>query len=159
MEYKNDLYHHYRFRFDILIHIYLQHKCTTQKGIRYFYTKRSNYIKGGPSMIKSGKFISDLKDAVISYAAQQDSLDYEQLVSQFGDPQELVNDYFSEQSIDKQKRSLRFSRNVKITCTIVILIVLGCTGIFFYTLNHLAQEERNAFIHREIIILKEDDTQ
>ena len=104
-------------------------------------------------------FISDLKDAVISYAAQQDSLDYEQLVSQFGDPQELVNDYFSEQSIDKQKRSLRFSRNVKITCTIVILIVLGCTGIFFYTLNHLAQEERNAFIHREIIILKEDDTQ
>ena len=100
------------------------------------------------------RFISDLKDAVISYAAQQDSLDYEQLV-----PQELVNDYFSEQSIDKQKRSLRFSRNVKITCTIVILIVLGCTGIFFYTLNHLAQEERNAFIHREIIILKEDDTQ
>ena len=61
------------------------------------------------------RFISDLKDAVISYAAQQDSLDYEQLVSQFGDPQELVNDYFSEQSIDKQKRSLRFSRNVKIT--------------------------------------------
>jgi len=37
--------------------------------------------------------------------------------------------------------------------------ILGCTGIFFYTLNHLAQEERNAFIHREIIILKEDDTQ
>lgn len=71
------------------------------------------------------RFISDLKNAVISYAAQQDSLDYEQLVSQFGDPQELVNDYFSEQSIDKQKRSLRFSRNVKITCTIVILIVLG----------------------------------
>lgn len=90
------------------------------------------------------RFISDLKNAVISYAAQQDSLDYEQLVSQFGDPQELVNDYFSEQSIDKQKRSLRFSRNVKITCTIVILIVLGCTGIFFYTLNHLAQEEKNA---------------
>ena len=29
------------------------------------------------------RFISDLKDAVISYAAQQDSLDYEQLVSQF----------------------------------------------------------------------------
>ena len=53
------------------------------------------------------RFISDLKDAVISYAAQQDSLNYEQLVSQFGDPQELVNDYFSEQSIDKQKRSLR----------------------------------------------------
>ena len=26
------------------------------------------------------RFISDLKDAVISYAAQQDSLDYEQLV-------------------------------------------------------------------------------
>ncbi len=40
------------------------------------------------------RFISDLKDAVISYAAQQDSLDYKQLVSQFGDPQELVNDYF-----------------------------------------------------------------
>ena len=45
------------------------------------------------------RFFSDLKDSVISYAAQQDSLDYEQLVSQFGDPQELVNDYFSEQSI------------------------------------------------------------
>lgn len=58
MEYKNALYHHYRFRFDILSPIYLQHKCTTQKGIRYFYTKRSNYIKGGPSMIKSGKFIT-----------------------------------------------------------------------------------------------------
>ena len=105
------------------------------------------YIKAVQKQFKhyhttDARFISDLKDAVISYAAQQDSLDYEQLVSQFGDPQELVNDYFSEQSIDKQKRSLRFSRNVKITCTIVILIVLGCTGIFFYTLNHLAQEER-----------------
>ena len=54
------------------------------------------------------RFISDLKDAVISYAAQQDSLDYEQLVSQFGDPQELVNDYFSEQSIDKQKKNVCF---------------------------------------------------
>ena len=86
------------------------------------------YIKAVQKQFKhyhaaDARFISDLKDAVLSYAAQQDSLDYEQLVSQFGDPQELVNDYFSEQSIDKQKRSLRFSRNVKITCTIVILIV------------------------------------
>lgn len=50
------------------------------------------------------RFISDLKDAVISYAAQQDSLNYEQLVSQFGDPQELVNDYFrSNLLISKRK--------------------------------------------------------
>lgn len=77
------------------------------------------------------RFISDLKDAVISYAAQQDSLDYEQLVSQFGDPQELVNDYFSEQSIDKQKRSLRFSRNVKITCTICNF---DCLGVYWHFL-------------------------
>lgn len=53
------------------------------------------------------RFISDLKNAVISYAAQQDSLDYEQLVSQFGDPQELVNDYFrSNQLISKKKPTL-----------------------------------------------------
>ena len=62
------------------------------------------YIKAVQKQFKhyhttDARFISDLKDAVISYAAQQDSLDYEQLVSQFGDPQELVNDYFSEQSI------------------------------------------------------------
>ena len=53
-----------------------------------------------------------MKDAVISYAAQQDSLDYEQLVSQFGDPQELVNDYFSEQSIDKQKKKCVFLHGI-----------------------------------------------
>ena len=58
------------------------------------------YIKAVQKQFKhyhttDARFISDLKDAVISYAAQQDSLDYEQLVSQFGDPQELVNDYFS----------------------------------------------------------------
>ena len=123
------------------------------------------YIKAVQKQFKhyhttDARFISDLKDAVISYAAQQDSLDYEQLVSQFGDPQELVNDYFSEQSIDKQKKNVCFTWNIKTICIIItVLIVLGCTGIFFYTLNHLAQEERNAFIHREIIILKEDDTQ
>ena len=70
---------------------------TVQKQFKHYHTT-------------DARFISDLKDAVISYAAQQDSLDYEQLVSQFGDPQELVNDYFSEQSIDKQKRSLRFGK-------------------------------------------------
>ena len=53
------------------------------------------YIKAVQKQFKhyhttDARFISDLKDAVISYAAQQDSLDYEQLVSQFGDPQELV---------------------------------------------------------------------
>ena len=69
------------------------------------------------------RFISDLKDAVISYAAQQDSLDYEQLVSQFGDPQELVNDYFSEQSIDKQKKNVCFTWNIKTIC--IIITVFG----------------------------------
>ena len=52
------------------------------------------------------RFISDLKDAVISYAAQQDSLDYEQLVSQFGDPQELVNDYFFRSNLLISKRKM-----------------------------------------------------
>ena len=46
------------------------------------------YIKAVQKQFKhyhttDARFISDLKDAVISYAAQQDSLDYEQLVSQF----------------------------------------------------------------------------
>lgn len=124
----------------------------------------NQYIKAVQKQFKhyhttDTRFISDLKDAVISFAAQQDSLHYEQLVSQFGDPQELVNDYFSEQSIDKQKKALQFSKNIKVACTIIILIAFGCVGIFFYALNHLAQEEQDAFIHREVIILEEDDTQ
>lgn len=54
------------------------------------------------------RFISDLKNAVISYAAQQDSLDYEQLVSQFGDPQELVNDYFRSNQLISKKEAYAF---------------------------------------------------
>ena len=82
------------------------------------------YIKAVQKQFKhyhttDARFISNLKDAVISYAAQQDSLDYEQLVSQFGDPQELVNDYFSEQSIDKQKKNVCFTWNIKTICIII----------------------------------------
>lgn len=54
------------------------------------------------------RFISDLKNAVISYAAQQDSLDYEQLVSQFGDPQELVNDIFRSNQLISKKEAYAF---------------------------------------------------
>lgn len=48
MEYKNDLYHHYRFRFDILSHIYLQHKCTTQKELDTFIQKEVTILKEDP---------------------------------------------------------------------------------------------------------------
>ena len=73
------------------------------------------------------RFISDLKDAVISYAAQQDSLDYEQLVSQFGDPQELVNDYFSEQSIDKPALFTKCQNNLY-HCN------FDCLGVYWHFL-------------------------
>lgn len=71
------------------------------------------YIKAVQKQFKhyhttDARFISDLKDAVISYAAQQDSLDYEQLVSQFGDPQELVNDYFRSNQLISKKEACAF---------------------------------------------------
>ena len=104
------------------------------------------------------RFISDLKDAVISYAAQQDSLDYEQLVSQFGDPQELVNDYFSEQSIDKQKKNVCFTWNIKTICIIITVFVLIFSAIYIYIYNINVQhkKELDTFIQKEVTILKED---
>lgn len=49
MEYKNDLYHHYRFRFDILSHIYIyninvQHK----KELDTFIQKEVTILKEDP---------------------------------------------------------------------------------------------------------------
>ena len=102
------------------------------------------------------RFISDLKDAVISYAAQQDSLDYEQLVSQFGDPQELVNDYFSEQSIDKQKKNVCFTWNIKTICIIITVFVLIFSAIYIYNINVQHKKELDTFIQKEVTILKED---
>lgn len=102
------------------------------------------------------RFISDLKDAVISYAAQQDSLNYEQLVSQFGDPQELVNDYFSEQSIDKQKKNVCFTWNIKTICIIITVFVLIFSALYIYNINVQHKKELDTFIQKEVTILNED---
>jgi len=95
------------------------------------------------------RFISDLKDAV-------NSLDYEQLVSQFGDPQELVNDYFSEQSIDKQKKNVCFTWNIKTICIIITVFVLIFSAIYIYNINVQHKKELDTFIQKEVTILKED---
>ena len=119
------------------------------------------YIKAVQKQFKhyhttDARFISDLKDAVISYAAQQDSLDYEQLVSQFGDPQELVNDYFSEKSIDKQKKNVCFTWNIKTICIIITVFVLIFSAIYIYNINVQHKKELDTFIQKEVTILKED---
>lgn len=107
------------------------------------------YIKAVQKQFKhyhttDARFISDLKDAVISYAAQQDSLDYEQLVSQFGDPQELVTIIFrSNQLISKEK--CVFYMEYKTICIIITVFVLIFSAIYIYNIN--VHTKRNRYFY------------
>lgn len=75
---------------------------------------------------------------------------------QVGDPQELVNDYFSEQSIDKQKKNVCFTWNIKTICIIITVFVLIFSAIYIYNINVQHKKELDTFIQKEVTILKED---
>ena len=75
---------------------------------------------------------------------------------QVGDPQELVNDYFSEQSIDKQKKNVCFTWNIKTICIIITVFVLIFSALYIYNINVQHKKELDTFIQKEVTILKED---
>lgn len=75
---------------------------------------------------------------------------------QVGDPQELVNDYFSEQSIDKQKKNVCFTWNIKTVCIIITVFVLIFSALYIYNINVQHKKELDTFIQKEVTILKED---
>ena len=105
---------------------------------------------------KDERFISDLRNAVICFAEQQNPLNYEQLILQFGDPQELVANYFSEQSLEKQKKHLQLSWKIKTACIIITCLVLMCCSIYVFKMHQQHKQELDTFIQKEITILEED---
>lgn len=107
---------------------------------------------------KDPRFISDLRNAVITFADQTSSLDYKQLISQFGESETLVSDYLAEELPDTRKKKLYFSWHVKIACGVILVLAIVCACVFYFTLDKIHKEEQNSYINREIVILEEDKT-
>lgn len=106
---------------------------------------------------KDARFISDLRNAVIAFVDQTPSLEYQQLITQFGEPETLVADYLAEEAPETRKKKSHYSRNIKMVCGVILLLAIVCVGVFFYTLDQMKKEERESYINREVIILEEDN--
>ena len=74
------------------------------------------------------RFITNLRQDIEEMAQARSSISYEALVTEFGDPHELVNNYISEKEIETIRKELHISHYLKllvITDILAILLVIG----------------------------------
>ncbi|CCY60373.1 hypothetical protein G4313_06190 [Coprococcus eutactus] len=120
---------------------------TKKKGEINRYMRKVRHLL--PTMHKAERrFITNLRQDIEELAQTRPSISYEALVTEFGDPHELVNNYISEKDIDTIRKELHISHYIKSLVITGILAILLVTG-FKMLLAHLdylhAQESQIAY--------------
>ena len=120
---------------------------TKKKGKINRYMRKVRHLL--PTMHKAErKFITNLRQDIEEMAQTRSSISYEALVTEFGDPHELVNNYISEKDIDTIRKELHISHYIKSLVITGILAILLVTGfkMFLAHLDYLhAQESQIAY--------------
>lgn len=96
-----------------------------QKAI-YKYIRKAKHVYHGKGPVRK-QFISDLSDALTCYSETHPDCSYEDLVEEFGSPDEIRASFLSLYSSDLKKRNIRLYRIVFICCLIAALLALAFT--------------------------------
>lgn len=101
--------------------------------------------------IKDKKYLSELEHEVTVFGGQTNSLSYEQLAEQFGQPSELASDYLSDGDSNHLKKKLTSFRRVRMMITVTVVLALICFLGYHFMMNMLRVNFDHSYENRKVI--------
>ena len=91
-------------------------------------------------------------------AQTRSSISYEALVTEFGDPHELVNNYISEKDIDTIRKELHISHVIKVALSFIIVAIVIITTYHLYTTYLVYKDAVKQQIVYDTVVIEEEQT-
>ena len=108
--------------------------------------------------LKKKKLFIDLQNEIFSYVQQTESITYEQLVKQFGQPSELVANYLSTETPETLQHKFQFAHAMRVVICMSIIVALICLGLYFTRWAQIKQEAHESNVSREVMKLENTKT-
>lgn len=105
------------------------------------------------------RYLKDIQQAVRDYVESNENSSFDDLITEFGEPKDLVSNYILEQDAESLRKAIKFSGYIKATLLVAILTLLACTGIRGYAEYRSFQEAQKSYISREVIVINETEEQ
>ena len=119
---------------------------TKKKGEINRYMRKVRHLL--PTMHKAERrFITNLRQDIEEMAQTRPSISYEALVTEFGDPHELVNNYISEKDIDTIRKELH-----------IIVAIVIITTYHLYTTYLVYKDAVKQQIVYDTVVIEEEQT-
>lgn len=130
---------------------------TKKKGEINRYMRKVRHLL--PTMHKAErKFITNLRQDIEEMAQTRSSISYEALVTEFGDPHELVNNYISEKDIDTIRKELHISHVIKVALSFIIVAIVIITTYHLYTTYLVYKDAVKQQIVYDTVVIEEEQT-
>ena len=130
---------------------------TKKKGEINRYMRKVRHLL--PTMHKAERrFITNLRQDIEEMAQTRPSISYEALVTEFGDPHELVNNYISEKDIDTIRKELHISHVVKVALSFIIVAIVITTTYHLYTTYLVYKDAVKQQIVYDTVVIEEEQT-
>ena len=95
-----------------------------------------NYIQSVRTHIynlaESEKFISSLRESIYEFAESRDDLTLEDLIAEFGTPDQVADEYLSDNPAFEPDKVEKVSRRKKIIIGAIVICILIVIGIFIW---------------------------
>ena len=103
------------------------------------------------------KFINDLQNAIMDFSNETKEFTYNELISHFGSPKDLVANYLLEADAQHLSREIRYSHRIKLISIFSIGTIIAslATVIMFQFLFYY--HAQTSYISREVTIIEEDN--
>ena len=130
---------------------------TKKKGEINRYMRKVRHLL--PTMHKAERrFITNLRQDIEELAQTRPSISYEALVTEFGDPHELVNNYISEKDIDTIRKELHISHVIKVALSFIIVAIVIITTYHLYTTYLVYKDAVKQQIVYDTVVIEEEQT-
>ena len=122
---------------------------------------KKKYIRNCQSLFpivgrEEKRYLKRLEVQADEYLSEHTSATYGDLVSQFGSPKEILEDYYEEQDSPQLLKRIKTAIFVRRAAAVVLVGALVFWGIQFYTLTHIYQEDIEQSTLTEDITIEED---
>lgn len=101
------------------------------------------------------RYVTDIQHTLKDYAESTKSLSFDILISEFGEPKDLVSNYILEQDASTLRKAIKFSSYIKATFLVALLTLLASIGIRSYAEYQTFQNAKESYIEREVIVIDE----
>lgn len=105
---------------------------------------------------KEKQYIKILQPRLLEYAAEKETLSYEDLIEEFGTPSHVISEYFSEVDDQYLFRHLRIRGYVKKFLIFVLVAFLAFNGYCYYWAYQDYLNAQDQHIMYKEIVIEED---